>query len=164
MSRTPREIAREIRTLLDNTGRRYSKVAVIPDALFKEAATAIQESDFRLGIPSISNNEFFIDCKTMIISETEASKRLAGFHNLPLVSDGIRSLLNEVVDEIERAIEQHGGYNSAHEAYGVLAEEVDEFWEEVRKKRKDRSKEDMRKELIQIAAVAVKAAHCLCEE
>lgn len=45
-------------------------------------------------------------------------------------------------------------FNSHHEAYGVLAEEVDEFWEIVRKKREDRSKDDVRAEALDIANVA----------
>lgn len=38
--------------------------------------------------------------------------------------------------ELESSIEKHGHFNSAHEAYAVLLEEVEEFWEEVRKKKK----------------------------
>lgn len=60
--------------------------------------------------------------------------------------------------EAVEATSKHGLFRSAHEAYGVLLEEVEEFWEEVRKKRADRSRERMRAELIQVAAVAVKAA------
>jgi NTP pyrophosphatase (non-canonical NTP hydrolase) len=68
--------------------------------------------------------------------------------------------LRRLMSEIKRA-DQHAPYNSAHEAYGVLAEEVDEFWDEVKKKRRDRNPEAMRDELVQIAAVAWRAAKCL---
>lgn len=70
----------------------------------------------------------------------------------------MNKFLEEVATEAARATENHGQFNSLHEAYGVLAEEVDEFWEEVRKKREDRSAENIRAELIQIAAVCCKAA------
>lgn len=46
--------------------------------------------------------------------------------------------------------------HSAHEGYAVILEEVDELWDEVKKKREDRSKRKMRDECIQIAAMAIK--------
>jgi NTP pyrophosphatase (non-canonical NTP hydrolase) len=66
--------------------------------------------------------------------------------------------LQEVQAEADRAIKKHGNYNSLHEAFGVLLEEVDEFWEEVRKKRAKRSPKNIRTELKQIAAVCLKTA------
>lgn len=44
---------------------------------------------------------------------------------------------------------------SAHEAYAVILEELDEFWEEVRQKRGN--KVGMQNELIQVAAMAFRA-------
>ena len=55
----------------------------------------------------------------------------------------------------------HPPQNSAHESYAVLLEEVEEFWEEVRKKREDRDREAMLKELVQIAAMSQRAAEDL---
>lgn len=68
------------------------------------------------------------------------------------------SFLQEVQEEAERAVAKHGQYNSLHEAFGVLFEEVDEFWEEVRKKRSKRDPLRIRQELVQIAACCLKAA------
>jgi len=68
------------------------------------------------------------------------------------------SFLDEVVKEAEAAVKKHGQYNSLHEAFGVLLEEVDEFWDEVKLKRAKRSKKRLRGELKQIAAVCLKAA------
>lgn len=65
-----------------------------------------------------------------------------------------------VLAELGRAA-QHPPYASAHEAYAVLLEEVEEFWQEVRKKRQHRDRGNMLKELVQIAAVAQKAAYSL---
>ena len=73
-------------------------------------------------------------------------------------------LLAEVDDEISRSLALHGGYNSHHEAYAVILEELDEYWEEVRKKTADRRPSDMKKELVQVAACAVKAVMCLIGE
>lgn len=66
-------------------------------------------------------------------------------------------VLMEVRGELEKAEAKHAPYHSAHEAYGVLAEEVAEFFDEVRKKRADRDPRAMREELVQIAAVACRA-------
>ena len=60
--------------------------------------------------------------------------------------------------EVRRARPKHGPYNSAHEAFAVLYEEVDEFWDQVRLKREHRSRQAMLQELVQIAAVAAMAA------
>lgn len=56
--------------------------------------------------------------------------------------------------ELQRAIGLHPRLNSAHEAYAVILEELEEFWSEVMKKSRDRSIDAMRTELIQIAAMA----------
>jgi len=70
-------------------------------------------------------------------------------------------IILDVHDELQRAMELHGPQRSAHESYAVLLEEVDEFWEEVKKKKENRSPQAMRKELIQIAAMACRAIHDL---
>jgi hypothetical protein len=75
--------------------------------------------------------------------------------------DSLMDVIEEAGKEAERAIERHGDFHSAHEAYGVLAEEVHEFWMEVLQKRHLRSPARMQAELIQIAAVAMKAATTL---
>ena len=60
--------------------------------------------------------------------------------------------------EIKRARKKHAPLNSAHEGYAVILEELDEFWEEVRKKREARNKQAMYNELVQIAAMAQRTA------
>lgn len=64
----------------------------------------------------------------------------------------------EADEELCRAQATHARLNSAHEAYAVILEEVQEFWQEVMKKRQLRDLTAMRKELIQIAAMAGRAA------
>jgi len=68
------------------------------------------------------------------------------------------SFLDEVIEEAEAAVKKHGQYNSLHEAFGVMLEEVEEFWDEVKLKRSKRSKKRIRAELKQIAAVCLKTA------
>lgn len=54
-----------------------------------------------------------------------------------------------------------GTQHSAHESYAVLLEEVEEFWAEVKLKKELRSRPKMLMELVQIAAMAQRAAEDL---
>ena len=68
----------------------------------------------------------------------------------------IDDTLEKVKTKVIRAMFWHGGFSSAHEMYAVLMEEVDELWDIVRQKKESRNMADLEKELIQIAAMAVK--------
>jgi NTP pyrophosphatase (non-canonical NTP hydrolase) len=70
------------------------------------------------------------------------------------IFDDIKKELKRAKDL--RAKNNYGKFNSAHEAFAILYEEVDEFWEEVRKKKAVRSKANMKEELIQIIGVAIR--------
>lgn len=71
------------------------------------------------------------------------------------------AFLSDMVIELHKAERQHSPYNSYHEAYAVILEEVDEFWEIVRMKTADRVKAEARSELLQIAVTAWRAARDL---
>lgn len=63
----------------------------------------------------------------------------------------------EAIDEAERAINKYKRpYASAHEFYGVLQEEIDELWDEIKKRAENRDIEKMRKEAIQCTAVLMR--------
>jgi len=68
-----------------------------------------------------------------------------------------------VAVELSKARILHANINSAHEGYAVILEELDEFFEEVRKKRDDRDLLHMMKELIQISAMAQRTAEDVLE-
>jgi len=70
--------------------------------------------------------------------------------------DELRGLLQQIGEEVARAEALHAPINSVHEGYSVILEELDEFWEQVRMKRKDRDPEKMRAELIQTAAMCIR--------
>lgn len=76
--------------------------------------------------------------------------------------------MEEVIDavrlEAATAAARWPPYNSAHEAFAVLLEEVDELWDHVKTNQKKRDVAAMRAEAIQIAAVAVRFAHDVCDE
>ena len=71
------------------------------------------------------------------------------------------SSLADVFREWERAKKLHPtDFNSAHEGFAVLQEEVDELWAEVKKRDKDPS--DMYVEAVQVAAMALRFLTDVC--
>lgn len=74
----------------------------------------------------------------------------------------VRDFFDEARDELVRARSKHPGKQaSLHEGYAVLLEEVDELWDEVKKKTEDRDFKEVRAELLQIAAMAARMAEDL---
>ena len=66
---------------------------------------------------------------------------------------------NELIEkEALRAREKHKPINSVHEGYSVILEEMDEFWDEVKKKSSLRDPNHMLEELVQIATMARRCA------
>ena len=64
----------------------------------------------------------------------------------------------DIRDEMEESVFKYGAFHSFHEAYGVLKEEVDELWNEIKNKEHDYDK--IYQEAIQVAAMARKIALC----
>ena len=61
----------------------------------------------------------------------------------------------EIQKEAQRVEEKYQrDYSSHHEFYAVLLEEVQEVWDEIKKKNPDKSK--LRKEVIQIGSVCLR--------
>ena len=59
---------------------------------------------------------------------------------------------NQLIDiELKCSYGKYGAFNSTHEGYAVILEELDELWDEVRKK--EPSKSDMKNECIQCIAM-----------
>ena len=71
------------------------------------------------------------------------------------------SFTDRVALELARAQTLYPPLHSAHEAYAVLAEELDEFWDQVRTQDVLRDRTAMLAELVQIAAMAQRAAEDL---
>ena len=74
----------------------------------------------------------------------------------------IYNISAEMADEFVRACEIHGFpfFNSYHEGYAVIKEELDELWEEVKKYPKQ-DNENLKKEAIQIGAMALRFVYDL---
>ena len=68
--------------------------------------------------------------------------------------------MKTIEQEKTEALKKYGHFNSTHEVYAVLLEEVDEFWELVKlptQKNATLKQDDMIEELTQIAAIAQRA-------
>lgn len=76
----------------------------------------------------------------------------------------IRHLAFEAASEALTGLERWGEFHSAHEAFAVMSEEVDELWDHVKINQKVRDLEAMKKEAIQVAAMALRFAHECCDE
>lgn len=60
--------------------------------------------------------------------------------------------LARVRAEVLRAIERYPAFNSTHEGYAVIAEELDELWDDVKRNHKPGAVE----EAVQVAAMGVR--------
>lgn len=75
---------------------------------------------------------------------------------------------NEIFEAVEKeydtASRNWPEFNSAHEGFAVLKEEVDELWDLVKINQKRRDFDLMRKEAVQVAAMAIRFAIEVCNE
>lgn len=75
-------------------------------------------------------------------------------------ADAVSVALGDVASETIRALAKWAPFNSAHEGWAVIREELDELWEHVRAN--SGGSEEARVEAVQIAAMAVRYAAELC--
>lgn len=75
-----------------------------------------------------------------------------------------RAVLDALLLELTGALQNWPSFNSAHEGFGVLLEEVDELKAHVWMKQKNRDLVAMKKEAIQVAAMALRFALEVCDE
>ncbi|RYD63100.1 MAG: hypothetical protein EOP83_13005 [Verrucomicrobiaceae bacterium] len=66
--------------------------------------------------------------------------------------DRTEKALALVLAEVTKATNLYGPFNSTHEGYGVLAEEVDELWDDIKANRTQHAAV----EAVQVAAMAVR--------
>ena len=75
----------------------------------------------------------------------------------------IVGISEEAASEAWKASIKWPAFNSAHEGYGVLLEEVDELKAHVWTNQKKRDLVEMRKEAIQVAAMAMRFVNDICD-
>lgn len=76
----------------------------------------------------------------------------------------VSQLIQDVGFELDQAIRNWPPFNSAHEGYAVLAEEMDELWDHVKTNQRKRDLPKMQQEAIQVAAMAIRFALEVCSE
>ena len=75
----------------------------------------------------------------------------------------MEDISREAAAEAQRASDKWPPFNSAHEGYAVLLEEVDELKAHVWTNQTKRDLDAMRTEAIQVAAMAIRFAHDICD-
>jgi len=70
------------------------------------------------------------------------------------VGNTVYSAVNDMIDELKKANETYPLFSSGHEGYGVMAEEFQELFEEIRKKQPD--KQRLFEEAVQLGAMCIK--------
>lgn len=71
-------------------------------------------------------------------------------------------IASDMAVEVKRARDIYPKFNSTHEGYAILQEEVDELWDEIKQKKSDILK--LRNEAIQVGAMAIRFIQDCCEE
>lgn len=74
----------------------------------------------------------------------------------------IDAWLSIVIAELHRAAEKFGDFNSAHEDYAVIREELDELWDAIKNKKTTR--EQLTKEAVQVTAMGLRFLLDVCGE
>ena len=80
-----------------------------------------------------------------------------------MVKDTESEIFSVISLELSSARSKYPAFHSGHEGYATILEELDELWEEIRKKPRERSKDRMRKEAVQIAAMAIRFIGDICD-
>lgn len=82
----------------------------------------------------------------------------------PELSDEVDRALIDAEAELRRATAMWGSFNSAHEGFAVLLEEIDELKAHVWTNQRKRDLDAMRTEAIQCAAMALRFVVDVCDE
>jgi hypothetical protein len=69
-----------------------------------------------------------------------------------MATDPLTQAANEIFEEAQRAMSKFAEFNSSHEGYAVILEELDELWDDVKANRIEQSVA----EAIQVGAMALR--------
>ena len=73
-----------------------------------------------------------------------------------------RRVQREVSEELDRALRKHKKMTNAHEGYAFILEELDELWDEIKVRQSKRRPKKMKREAIQVAAMAMRFVLEVC--
>ena len=76
----------------------------------------------------------------------------------PPVPTSVECVIRDATNQLRVVTEAHGPFASAHEAVSIIREELDELWDEVRKKEGMRNRITLRNEAIDVAVGALRFA------
>jgi hypothetical protein len=68
----------------------------------------------------------------------------------------VEKALDEVDEELAEATENYPPMRNYHEGYAVILEELDELWDEIKKRPTERDAKSLRNEARQVAAMALR--------
>ena len=68
----------------------------------------------------------------------------------------LEGILHEIEEELYRALRKFPPFASPHEGWAIIKEEEEELWDEIKRQHDVRSGNKMRREAIQVAAMAVR--------
>ena len=94
---------------------------------------------------------------------TKAVDMLHELRNIHWNITKIETLLSEVATELDYAQMKFGPFKNAHEGYAVLLEEMDELWDEVKGQYGPKRTAAIRKEAMQVSAMALRIIHDVCQ-
>lgn len=74
-------------------------------------------------------------------------------------------IVGDIDFEFKFATSKYPKFNSRHEGYAILQEEVDELWDEIKKNhsKDEEAMKKMRKEAVQVAAMAMRFIYDCCD-
>ncbi len=76
----------------------------------------------------------------------------------------ISDAIGLATEELIRASRKFGPFNSAHEGWAIILEEMDELWDEVKRQHDDPVRPaNMKKEATHVAAMAIRFLMDVCE-
>jgi hypothetical protein len=96
--------------------------------------------------------------------EDEIHETMDKQFDIELQRENLKTVLNDVKELVEKTDDRFGPYNSAHEGYAVLLEELDELWDIVKTKQQNRDLNKMYREALDVASCAIRFARDLCNE
>lgn len=76
------------------------------------------------------------------------------------------NIVSDIIKELDSAMNKHPSFNSRHEGYAILKEELDEVWDliKINHTKNPECREEMRKEAIQVAAMAIRFIYDCCDD